>query len=553
MRTWILPLPLLLLTSALGAQTPPPHRRDHRAATQSSVAVGFPARVPTANSRRRLQPVTNFATVFQPRVLLYATANDVPDFSSDFSGNGVPLSNNTLPRNKYAIGIQTNGMDGGGCVAIDPTHPYNGCVQIVNSSGNPVTARIAREIWTFRISYIDPTNPSASEVDITNGGDYVLEYVQQTPGGHSCFTFYPCDTYGVNLDFLTGTVALSNPNCAMKLGPGYQATIFYQASPYNEGAAPAGAQEWYPSAIPATPTRLEQPGGVLFSQAYSLGLADNALSMAGGSFVNPSVDSPTGYPTAAPTIAGGSETITLTSYDCGVIPNVAFSIGREFIPGTGGHAHSGTPPLDAVSSLDSYSGTTDNTGHWSTTLHAGTIGATLNYTASTTNLLGQSFSAQPLLISTGFAQLVDPGVPAPSDDVRYTGNSSVTGLRHPSNHWGAPELHSFVRNVAAFYNTDADPADQGSLGLNDMSIALGGVFDFQGTWVPPHFRHRFGTDCDIDRNVQRSDGSFTPIDTQVLQDSVDQLDGILLIESGGRLHVQVPEYQVGTILLRETQ
>ena len=99
----------------------------------------------------------------------------------------------------------------------------------------------------------------------------------------------------------------------------------------------------------------------------------------------------------------------------------------------------------------------------------------------------------------------------------------------------------------------ADPGDQGSLGLNDMSLPLGGVFDIGAGWSPPHSRHRFGSDCDIDRYAQRADGSSALIDTGVLQDSVDQLDGILLIESGGRLHVQVPEYQVATILLRETR
>jgi hypothetical protein len=86
-----------------------------------------------------------------------------------------------------------------------------------------------------------------------------------------------------------------------------------------------------------------------------------------------------------------------------------------------------------------------------------------------------------------------------------------------------------------------------------MSLPFGGVFDIHADWSPPHSRHRFGTDCDIDRYAQQPDGSFTLIDTGTLQDEVDQLDGILLIESGGRLHVQVPEYTVATILLREAR
>lgn len=96
-----------------------------------------------------------------------------------------------------------------------------------------VQAQVAREVWTFRISYIDPTNPSAAEVNIGfvggfgggNNGDYTLEWVRRIAGGHSCFTFYPCDYYGLNLDYLTGTAAWSLPSCTMKLGPGYHATV----------------------------------------------------------------------------------------------------------------------------------------------------------------------------------------------------------------------------------------------------------------------------------------------------------------------------------------
>jgi hypothetical protein len=551
-------LSLLVVAGGLSAlETPSDDATYQRALTQLSSVVRISRT--SAKGTGHLKASPQFAGVFQPRLLQYANAADVPDFSTNFNGNGVPVANNTLPRNKYAIGIQTNGMDGGGCVAIDITNPFGGCVQITNSSGNLVRAQIAREIWTFRFSYIDPSTSSSSELNITLGGDYVLEYVQMTPGGHRCFTFYPCDLYGINLDYLTGTVTLSNPTCAMKLGPGYHAYVFYQASPYNERAVPAGAQEWYPPIVSATPTRLEQPGGILLSRAYSLGRADNALSISGGGLVHPSVDA-TGYTgvhdplnLGISSIPPGSETINVVSYDCGVIPNVAFSISREFIE-SGGHAHSATRPplLDGISSLDAYNGTTDANGNWPTTLHAGPIAETVKYTASSTNLLGSPFTSPALLVATGFLGIVDPGANDPN--IRYTGVLPA----HPSSHLGSAELHAFVRNLAAQYNLRiGDPALQGSLGLNDMSLPTGGLFDWQATWAPPHSQHSFGVACDIDHFAKRfTDGIFVAIDYEdTLSEAVAALDGFLLIEANNNdnLHVQIPESQISDVLLRETR
>jgi hypothetical protein len=144
--------------------------------------------------------------------------------------------------------------------------------------------------------------------------------------------------------------------------------------------------------------------------------------------------------------------------------------------------------------------------------------------------------------------MIDPGPGIP--ELRYTGQTTT----HPSNHNASPELHIMLRDLATVYNLEADPVDQGSLGLNDMSLPLGGLFDIVAGWSPPHVRHRFGTDCDIDRRVQRADASFVFGDSDLLLDiAINDMDGVGLLESGGRMHVQVPEYQVATILLRETR
>ena len=504
-----------------------------------------------------------FETVGNPRLVKYKLQSDVPDYTQNYDGHGVTVAaNESIPRNYYGIGMEGGRMQGGGCFPVDPSTTI--CLQEPDANGNLVTIQKARERWTFRISYLDPSDPNASEFNVGfdttgfgGGGDSIWEWERRTPGGHSCFTFYEdvCDTYHLNLNTIEGTAQWFTPQCFLKLGPGYRGYLFYQYSRYNFGdTIPPGAQEWVPN-TPATTTRLEVPGKVLFSRDWLLGRSENALAITGPGFVHPAVNSDTGYPTAAPTIAQQTATVTVSSEDCGVIPNVAFTITREFVEASGGHAHPGPPPLDNVSALDAYTGTTDRNGRWSTTLLSGEIGSTLKYTASTPDLGGTgAFTSQPLLVTTGFVGLTDPG---PNDsNIRYSGNATTAGLRHPSNHNASPELHAFARTVAAVYNARVAPEHQGSFGLNDMSIPVGGVFDFQGTWAPPHFRHRFGTDCDIDRRLLLfSDGvTFEFIKRRTLRDVVEnELDGILLVEAANRLHIQVPEYQVGTILLRETR
>jgi hypothetical protein len=561
-------LSLFLATAVVGQDAP---RRAATAAPPSRQTswVWLSTSTQTApQGSHHLKAAPNYSTVFSPRVLIYPTRNDVPNFNAGFDGNGIPVApNGTFPRNKYALGIQTNGMDGGGCVPLDPTKPFDGCVQLPDASGNLAPAWIEREHWTFRLSYIDPSNPSAAEVNIgflgwggVNDGDWTINYVQHTAGGHQCFiTALNCDYYGIDLPYLTGTAAWSVPSCSMKLGPGYTVTILYQASPYKAGAVPNGAQEWYPDTTPATATRLAKPGGIIYSLPYSLGRADNALTIYGNGLVHPGIPA-TGYTGQHDplnldigSISPGSETITVNAFDCVALPNVAFTISRQFIE-SGGHAHSanGAPPLDEISSLDSYSGTTDTNGHWTTTLHAGTIAETMKYTATSSNLEGSPFTAESLLVTTGLLGLVDPGVDDPN--IRYTGYRD----EHPSNHWASPELHAFVRELAAQYNTEIDDPDmQGSFGLNDMSLQLGGLFDWKGTWAPPHGQHSFGVACDIDHNVVRfTDGHYVPLDYQdTLRNVARDLGGFLIIESNNNdnLHVQIPESQISDVLLRETR
>lgn len=74
---------------------------------------------------------------------------------------------------------------------------------------------------------------------------------------------------------------------------------------------------------------------------------------------------------------------------------------------------------------------------------------------------------------------------------RLTGRTDT----HPNNHWGTP---SAITNIQ-FVTLDFFDVFGATLGINDLSLRFGGLFDINGTWNPPHVSHRKGTSVDINR------------------------------------------------------
>jgi hypothetical protein len=102
------------------------------------------------------------------------------------------------------------------------------------------------------------------------------------------------------------------------------------------------------------------------------------------------------------------------------------------------------------------------------------------------------------------------------------GSVDTIGLTtsHPDSHWGAPAMAAAVRqladSVSAFASRiaalpfQARPSGRfpSQLGVNDMSLRLGGLFDVDSTWTFPHVDHRDGFDADIDVRRETSDDNY---------------------------------------------
>lgn len=76
---------------------------------------------------------------------------------------------------------------------------------------------------------------------------------------------------------------------------------------------------------------------------------------------------------------------------------------------------------------------------------------------------------------------------------------SLTGqtATHPVNHYATPEMKSALQALAMKFSAETGL----TLGINDISLIKGGIFDYKPStnpWMPPHASHRLGVDADID-------------------------------------------------------
>lgn len=526
---------------AAAGQEKQTRREDGRFQLPPSPDVTFllPSQVTSDSGGRdgRFVVAPNYAqTPSGVRLYRYKTEADFPRPNDYYNGRPITVPEDgtgVVPRSDYAFATYLSNTRGGG--------------YFTGPDGNQVAKE--REQWITRHSYIDPVTNNELMVDdpyLYGDGDYYLEWIRQTQGYRSCFTFYAayCDMYGFDFNELPGLWVQVYPSCDLKLSTQYFSRVFYRYSRYRTSEdVPAGAQEWEPAEVPQTlnPLRLNKPGEVVSEIQFELGPREDALSVSfTNSIINPAVSS-TGGATIPSLPAGRTEVVVKTSECNGAIPNIPFTLESAPNAGSGGHVHlnSGntTPPAGAFTNAPAtVSGQTDSNGERRFTVTAGTFGGATTYTASTNNIGLTStpipVTSRPASLYTGV--ILRDYVPHPlvlQTYVKLTGHRDsvcggetvtdpVTGAQstiyHCDNHrdqshYGRPELHAFIELAASLYNEDTTipAANKGRLGINDMSTPLGGKFDIRGNWGGSHASHRLGVDVDVDRSVFDAAGNYS--------------------------------------------
>ncbi|HLZ08548.1 MAG TPA: hypothetical protein VKT80_08175, partial [Chloroflexota bacterium] len=348
--------------------------------------------------------------------------------------------------------------------------------------------------------------------------------------------------------------------CSWKLG-NYKSEVVYQ---YRN----------YASDTLTSPT-------VIFQRTWKLGPSSDAVAISvDKNPIHPAItDQVTGY-SGASTVPAATTNVRVRTSDCGVaIGTVAFHLNIETEDGGSGHVHSGSAckgsngvpipadpgvPINDVATFVGGTATasggvvisdsTDSSGNWSTTMTTGTISSNLKLTATTDGafLGGSPFTSKVYTLKVGFIGFEEKVPSAAETYFMYlTGETAP----HPSNHFGSPELNDYVRILSAKYYVHWPLGNRGQLGINDMSLVYGGIFDVCGRWTVPHQRHRVGTDVDFSHAYLVSGVSPTPqVDGTVLETVCQEAGGFRVHEGDPtKLHCQVDESTGTAVINRLTQ
>lgn len=121
-----------------------------------------------------------------------------------------------------------------------------------------------------------------------------------------------------------------------------------------------------------------------------------------------------------------------------------------------------------------------------------------------------------------------PGMAQQSKPYNLTGATSS----HPENHFATSFTMSGTTTAAVAYFLQTGGQ---ALGINDMSLVSGGLFDVNHDWKPPHNLHRVGRSVDIDRCATAATGLV--LANQIL------LDKLMLKRGGVRIVEPPPKNQ----------
>lgn len=196
----------------------------------------------------------------------------------------------------------------------------------------------------------------------------------------------------------------------------------------------------------------------------------------------------TPHPTRLPDTSRTTITVSVTDAAGTTIPNVDVRLALRAREGSAGHEHLGDKPAGVVQSLS-------HEPLPSGTVNTGPSGVAKLYfvapeVSGPVQLEGTSGNATPdtMTVQVGIAGL-EPLAPGAS----YVFTGAVDGW-HTDNHYGTPSALAAFRQFAdSLAQWIGEP-----LGINDISLAQGGLFDVGGQpWVLPHGYHRRGTHADI--------------------------------------------------------
>ncbi len=252
-----------------------------------------------------------------------------------------------------------------------------------------------------------------------------------------------------------------------------------------------------------------------------------AVNLAAPATIAPAIPASSGGTSIVePAIGPDSAQLTVSVLDtlCPTVavPNVPVQAQLTYVADSGGHTHSPPPALSDVfqkvltvapqggATFDASQGLLSGVTGWDGTVRATLVPgpATADFTVAASSPAGGTPSNGWIALDPGLglvAVAAEPGSFLSGGAGQQCGNQAWCD-NHANNHYLSPAVLPHVQSFVAAVSQLTD--GKILVGLDDMSLVRGGIFDLEGNFQPSHFLHRQGHDVDIAWVQVVSTGAF---------------------------------------------
>lgn len=482
-----------------------------------------------ASKSRWLRYDTNGSLLFQQTISFPGSRfEDVSSMAADSSGLVVAASVRILNPDAERVGVARYNFDGTLAFATTVffSDPPRGIT--LDSSGNSILAvdsNIGRAPFLNTFSLLRFDSQGRLSLHIHDDSD-ALNSVQDAatdPQGN----LYGSGRSG---SFLSGGTFLTEKFSAVGQPLWKVAHPFFNRGAQATNMALDASGNVYISGLVRTPSGTTLAGLVKFKQAG----AALALKIT----FDPSEVRPLGTGDNSAT----QVQVTLTDPQGNPAADKDVTFAAEPVGNSGGHDHDGNRPVGTFSGGNILfssppHGRTGPDGKLTATYTASAFGGQETIKVHVTDTPSVSTSAVLEVRVPGLTDMPASGLPR---QYNLTGSTQS----HPNNHFALSSTTGAMVEISRDYGRRANRI----LGINDLSLNNGGLFDIRADWRKPHNLHRLGRSADIDRGSERADrpGEFVIVaceDDIDLQEAVAEATGsidALICESQGRKHIEFP-------------
>lgn len=269
---------------------------------------------------------------------------------------------------------------------------------------------------------------------------------------------------------------------------------------------------------PITTWDVQMTGAASFTGLLNM-VADGigAVDLAAPATIAPAIPASSGGTSIVePAIGPESAQLTVSVLDtlCPAVPvpNVPVQAQFTYVADSGGHTHSPPPALSDVfqnvltvapqggATFDASQGLLSGVTGWDGTVRATLVPgpATADSTVAASSPAGGTPSNGWIALDPGLG--LTPVAAQPGVFFLTGGAGELCGNQawcdnHANNHYLSPAVVPHVQSFASAVSVLTNGPIV--VGLDDMSLVRGGIFDLNGNFQPSHFLHRQGHDVDV--------------------------------------------------------